>query len=61
MKIRIHSLLKQLGWKYCFLQENFSINKYWGDRIINIGWAACYIVLDFRKNWFKDMITGEIE
>lgn len=61
MKIRAFSLLKYMGWKYCLFVDHFGIEKYWGGRIIDIGFAIFSVSFDFRKNWIKDMITGKIE
>ena len=61
MKIRLASIGKNMGWKHCLFEDHFSIRRFWGDKIINIGFSALYLVIDLRKNWYKDMITGIIE
>lgn len=32
--------------------------KYWDGKIICIGFWACYLQFDFRKNWWNDMRFG---
>jgi hypothetical protein len=61
MKIKVNSLLKEMGMFYCFCKSPLTIQKYWGQKLIYIGSAALYIIVDLRKNWIKDMITGTVE
>ena len=42
-----------------FTKEKLSIRKYWSGKIINIGLDSIYFVIDLRKNWLEDMITGK--
>ena len=41
----------------CFT-EWFSIERFWGGRIIEICVKHRQISLDFRRNWVEDMIYG---
>ena len=43
----------------CF-KKLFYFNRFWGGKLWNIGCKRYAIVLDFRGNWTKDMITGQI-
>lgn len=37
----------------------FAVHRYWGGKIINIHVRHHCIVLDFRRDWVRDMITGK--
>jgi starvation-inducible outer membrane lipoprotein len=40
---------------YCWTRW-FSVNRYWGGKIINISVKHHSVSLDFRRNWIADMI-----
>lgn len=39
----------------------FSIRRYWGGRIINIGIRHHVVTLDFRHCWLSDLIEPELK
>lgn len=61
MKIHVTKTGYYSGLFNLFFKETFSIRKYWSEKIIHIGLDSIYLVLDYRKNWIKDMITGKPE
>jgi hypothetical protein len=60
-KIYFQTIVEFMGWKYCLFHDHFKIERHWSGKIINIGWGALYLVIDMRKDWLKDMITGNPE
>lgn len=60
MKIRFESHLKEMGIKRCLFRLP-KIEKFWSGKIITIGSPLLYMVIDIRKNWIKDMVTGGVE
>ena len=37
------------------------IDKYWGGKIIYVSFLSVSLIIDIRKNWIKDLITGNVE
>ena len=38
--------------------QEISINKYWSNRLFYLNISKFTLILDCRKNWIDDMITG---